>query len=239
MLEVGILILAFVGAALQAAIGVGFSVVVAPAMIAAVGAMAAVPKLIALNLIISLIAVLSIGRADWRASVSAMGWAIPGLIVGGLTVHALSADTVTLVVAALLIAGALPLARFSTGHGAAVPIASSLAGLATVWTATPGPLMALGFVWARFDAVRIRALVQPFACICYALALLLHGANAPTVVREVVEAPGLLGVVAAGAIAGIGLGERVPAQLVIPAIRIVALAGGLLLIGKLLLNSRS
>ena len=56
MAELALAGLALIGAATQSAIGVGFSIIVGPVLVMGIGAQAAVPALLVLNLAVSLVA---------------------------------------------------------------------------------------------------------------------------------------------------------------------------------------
>ena len=92
--------------------------------------------------------------------------------------------------------------------------------------------MALGFVWSGFDGSEIRKLVQPFACICYATALVAHGIVDPNALAPVLDRPALAAAVLLGGVAGLVLGPKLPGHVIIHAIRGIAAIAGLFLLAQ-------
>lgn len=221
-----LLLLAIVaGASVQAGVGIGFSIIVAPVMMVLLGTATAVPVLLLLNTIVSLIATT---RRAWRTDGALIKQAIGGCCVGivlGLLVYPLLSERVVLfLTASLLLLGlvvaALPnLTQIGSAgfHGV-----SGLSGLATVWAATPGPLMLLGLMLSGRSAHSARELVQPIALVAYGTALGLHGltdwqalANAPWLVPFV-------GATVLGSIAGRIVGPALPVGVIGFLIRVIS-----------------
>ncbi|MBL4768577.1 MAG: hypothetical protein JKY94_12865 [Rhodobacteraceae bacterium] len=164
------------GAMLQVGIGIGFSIIVGPLMFVQIGTQAAVPLLLLLNVVVSVIAVPGTVRAtDWPVVKSAALACVVG-ILAGIAIYPLFSEAMVLAIAGgLLVIGALStvLPASAAGKRAFLPICG-LSGLATVWAATPGPLMALGLILSDYPAAIVRKLVQPIALIGYSVAFGLH-----------------------------------------------------------------
>jgi uncharacterized protein len=234
VLETFFHLLVFAGALIQVAVGIGFSVIVAPAFIVAVGAKSAVPILLVMNLAVSIIALAGTRRDDWDGLRKALPAVTVGLVLGALVLPRLSSSSIGLLVGVLLIVGAVPFrpAKLSDALATGAPV---LAGLATVLTATPGPLTALGFIWRGLPANKIRSAVQPFAAICYATALAFHGSAALAAAHTIIEMPTIAVALVAGCIAGLIVSPWLPAAVIIPSIRMLAAAAGVFLIARSLI----
>ncbi|MEX0302086.1 MAG: TSUP family transporter [Leisingera sp.] len=165
------------GAGIQAGVGVGFSIVVAPVMMVLLGTATAVPVLLMLN---TLVSVLATDRQVWRRDKplirNAVSGCLAGIVLGLLVYPYLSERTVLSLTAVLLLIG---VASSLMPQGSAVGrngfrAVSGLSGLATVWAATPGPLMVLGLLAAGRTAQEARKLVQPVALVAYGTAFAMH-----------------------------------------------------------------
>jgi uncharacterized protein len=231
MTETSILILFVAGALVQCALGIGFSVVTGPALILALGAKAAVPVLLALNLLVSAFALFRVQREDWAVAVKSLGWVVFGLLIGAATFSVLSTLAISLIVAVILLVAAIPpqLLRAQPPRGA-VEIAAVLTGLATCWTATPGPIMALGFIWGGVDGTAVRRVVQPLAFVCYGTALSLHGQDGRAALVALAAQPLSWLAVSLGSALGLALGSRLPSNLIVPGLRVIAALAGLFLL---------
>lgn len=176
--DLAVLLLAITaGAGIQAGVGVGFSIVVAPVMMVLLGTATAVPVLLMLNTMVS---VLATDRQAWVHDKSMIRNAILGCLAGivlGLLIYPyLSERTVLLLTAVLLLIGVISsfLPQGSNVGSNGFRAISGLSGLATVWAATPGPLMVLGLLAAGKSAQEARKLVQPVALVAYGTAFGLH-----------------------------------------------------------------
>lgn len=92
-------------------------------------------------------------------------------------------------------------------------------GIATSWTATPGPVMALGLIMAG-----------SLAAYCIALGLL-----GRTVWSAIATAPQTVPLVAAtviGSLFGLLIGPRLPSPVVVPAIRLFSAVAGFVLLAR-------
>ena len=233
MIETPILLATFAGAATQVAVGIGFSVVAGPMLATVLGAKAAVPVLLLLNLVVS-----CIGLAGYRreAGVGAVGQsvlsALLGIALGSLTFPHLSETFVAIAMAVMLLGGALS-ARVSeqrAGWEAVIGL-GILSGITTAWTATPGPVMALRLILAGHPGHAVRRLVQPIALVSYGVAFALLGLTVWSTVSSMPRIALLVTAAISGSLLGLAVGPRLPALVVIPAIRIfAALAGVILLI---------
>ena len=214
------------GAVLQVGVGIGFSIVAGPPMMVLLGTSVAVPVLLMLNTLVSAVAV------DWRVWVTekkTIKTAVIGCLLGvalGLVVYPFLSEQIVLgLTAMLLLIGVLttliPLrSMVGTPRFAAI---SGLSGLATVWAATPGPLMVFGLIATGRSARDTRILVQPIALVAYGVALLLHSLVDG---GGFAQAPGGWAFVAAtllGSFLGRVIGPLLPQHLIKNAIRVISI----------------
>lgn len=226
-LDITLLLLAiFIGAVLQVGVGIGFSIVAGPPMMVLLGTSVAVPVLLMLNTLVSAVAL------DWRLWLSekkTIKTAIMGCLVGvalGLVVYPYLSEQIVLgLTAVLLLVGVLttliPLRSMIGSRGFAA--ISGLSGLATVWAATPGPLMVFGLIATGRSPRDTRKLVQPIALIAYGVALLLHSLVDG---GGFAQAPGVWAFVAAtllGSFLGRLIGPRLPQNLIKNTIRVISI----------------
>lgn len=141
------------------------------------GTVTAVPLLLLLNTLVSAVA------TNWRVLKTegrTVKTAVFGCLVGigtGLMVYPLLSEAFVLALTGVLlligvVTTLLPVRRpVGTSGFTAV---SGLSGLATVWAATPGPLMVFGLIARGFDTKQVSVLVQPIALVAYGVAFLLH-----------------------------------------------------------------
>lgn len=217
------------GAMLQVGIGIGFSIIVGPLMFVQIGTVSAVPLLLLLNVVVSLIAVPgTVRRSDWPVVRSAAIACCIG-ILAGIAIYPLFSEAMVLAIAGvLLVIGAVStiLPASDAGKRAFLPICG-LSGLATVWAATPGPLMALGLILSDYPAAIVRKLVQPIALIGYSVAFVLHafgGWDAHPMLMA------FLGATVLGSLAGRWIGPNLPRQVITSGIRGISLLAGLVLL---------
>ncbi len=231
-----LLIAAALGGLLQVGIGIGFSIIAGPLLFLAFGAQAAVPLLLLLNVVVSLVGVPgTLGLRDRAAVGKAAAACVAGIAVGIVIYPNLGEPAVLTIAGGLLVVGALiaMLPPINAGAHAIHPV-SGLSGLATVWAATPGPLMALGLMLAGHPAGRVRKLVQPIALIGYCVALLLHG---PSGWGHLINQPNLAGFLSAtvaGSLLGRLLGPSLPGAVISNGIRAISLISGIILIYRAL-----
>lgn len=225
--DLPLLLLAIIaGATLQVGVGVGFSIVVAPLMMVLLGTTTAVPVLLMLNTLVSAMAV---DRRVWSAGRSLIGNAIVGCLVGiflGLLVYPYLSERVVLsLTGALLLIGVvstlMPMKSNISRFG--YRTVSGLSGLATVWAATPGPLMMFGLLAIGKSAQEARKLVQPVALIAYGVAFALHGvtdwgtfSNATGLLQFALAA-------IAGSILGRLIGPKLPQNTITNTIRVISI----------------
>ncbi len=225
--DLPLLLLAIVaGATLQVGVGVGFSIVVAPLMMVLLGTATAVPVLLMLNTLVSVIAV---DARIWASGRSLIGQAIlgclAGIVLGVLVYPYLSEQIVLSLTALLLLIGVVStLVPMKSAIGQfGYRAVSGLSGLATVWAATPGPLMMFGLLAVGRPAHEARKLVQPVALVAYGVAFALHalmdwqsfaGASnlAPFALAAVV-----------GSILGRQIGPRLPQHVITTTIRVISI----------------
>ena len=221
-----LLLLAIVaGATLQVGVGVGFSIVVAPIMMVLLGTATAVPVLLMLNTLVSASA---FDARIWSAERNLIGNAIlgclAGIVLGSLVYPFLSERVVLSLTAVLLLIGAIstlvPMKSNISLFG--YKVVSGLSGLATVWAATPGPLMMFGLLAIGRPAREARRLVQPVALVAYGVAFALH---AFTDWRAFASADGLVQFALAatvGSILGRLIGPKLPQNIITNAIRVIS-----------------
>lgn len=214
------------GAVLQVGVGIGFSIVAGPPMMVLLGTATAIPVLLMLNTIVSAVATeWHIWRVERKTITVAIIGCLTGIVLGLLVYRYLSEEIVLTLTATLLLVGVLTtLVPFSstvgTGGFSAV---SGLSGLATVWAATPGPLMVFGLIAIGRSARDVRRLVQPIALIAYGVAFFLHGLSDWSILTQ---APSLLGLVAAtlvGSLIGRLIGPMLPQHLITNVIRLISI----------------
>lgn len=226
-LNLELLLLAiFLGAVLQVGVGIGFSIIAGPPMMVLLGTSVAVPVLLMLNTLVSALAV------DWRiwaTEKKTIKTAIAGCLLGvalGVFVYPYLTEQIVLVLTGvLLLIGVLttlvPLRAIAgTGGFAAI---SGVSGLATVWAATPGPLMVVGLIATGRSASETRKLVQPIALVAYGVALLLHGLVDGTAFTQVPSLWAFAVATLFGSILGRVLGPLLPQHLIKNAIRIISI----------------
>jgi uncharacterized protein len=86
------LLAAFAGALVQAATGIGFALVLAPALLAVLAPEAALPALGALGLLLSLLVLAERPPVRWRPLVPVLLAAAPGALLGAVVLRAAPAD---------------------------------------------------------------------------------------------------------------------------------------------------
>jgi uncharacterized protein len=230
------LAVAFAGGLVQVGVGIGFSIVVGPMLVLALGAKATVPLLLLLNLVVSVVAVLGFRRADAGAAfVVTLLASLAGIALGTALFPYLSEILVTVAMAVLLLSGAAVASVRPRKSGAPlVAGAGLLAGAATAWTATPGPVMALGLVMSGYSGEVVRRLVQPVALITYGVAFAAAGPSTWAAVAGMALTPALVMGAIAGSAVGLAIGPRLPAALLILAIRALAVIAGCVLLARAL-----
>ena len=170
----------------------------------------------------------TVRRADWGVLRSAALACVVGIVVG-IAIYPLFSEAMVLAIAgSLLVIGAVStlLPVSAAGKRAFLPICG-LSGLATVWAATPGPLMALGLILSDYPAAIVRKLVQPIALIGYSVAFALHvvgGFDSHPML------PLFLAVTVLGGLAGRWIGPNLPRQVITLGIRGISMLAGLVLI---------
>lgn len=225
---VTLLIVVFAGSVLQAGVGIGFSIVAAPFMMILLGTATAVPLLLLLNTLVSLVA---IDRSGWKNDagtirLSIVG-ALGGIVLGVAFYSLLSEQTLLLLTAAFLLVGllvnlvpSLPV----VGRNGVVAI-SGVSGLTTAWAAMPGPLMIMGLLASGRSSREARILVQPIAFVAYGAAFALHGARDWGLIAQAPWLAAFIAVTVIGAFIGRISGRYLPQKFIrfsISAISILA-----------------
>jgi len=224
------------GAGLQVGIGIGFSIVAGPLLFLGIGAENAVPLLLFLNMVVSAVATPgSVQRGDRVLIIGASIASVSGIGIGIMVYPLFSEAAILAIAGGLLVFGAaitfLPVT--AAGKRAFLPI-SGLSGLATVWAATPGPLMALGLILADHPIADTRKLVQPIALIGYSVAFLLHARLGWDKIISNPELPAFLIATIFGSLLGRWIGPALPKQLISSGIRGLSLFAGLILLYRAL-----
>ncbi|QDG76014.1 TSUP family transporter [Labrenzia sp. PHM005] len=228
LLDVSTLLIAvFAGSVLQAGVGIGFSIVVAPVMMISLGVTTAVPLLLLLNTLVSAAA---IDLRSWPQETGTITRSILSAFVGicaGLTVYSLFSEGALLLTTAAflffgLVVNFVQVPPVLGRHGAVA--FSGVSGLATVWTATPGPLIILGLLTSGRSAQEARVLVQPVAFAGYGAAFLLHGAFNGALVSNPSSIAPLVVAAIVGALAGRVAGKHLPQKLIKTAICVISVA---------------
>jgi len=237
-MEFSLLLIAVVaGAAIQTGVGIGFSMIAGPVLMIALGPATAVPLLLLMNFVISGVAVSgSFASLPWKVLAIPAGFSVLGIGLG-IGVFSMLSEPVLLAITGLLLliggfATLIPAGR-GTHRMLLFPISLS-SGLATVWAATPGPLMALGLLLAGYPATQVRRLVQPIALIAYGIALALHVAFNPGRIAGFEGLWVCLFATVAGALAGLWIGPRLPGAVLTVAIQIISGIGGVVLLHRAL-----
>ncbi|MEE9311490.1 MAG: TSUP family transporter [Planctomycetota bacterium] len=219
-----LLIVIVVGATTQAGVGVGFSIFVAPVMMVMLGTSTAVPVLLMLNTLVSAVA---LDRKIWILEKTLIKSAVLGCLAGiilGLGIYPyLSEQIVLSLTATLLLVGvvssAFPMRVISKNS---FRVVSALSGLATVWAATPGPLMVFALLAVGRSAREARKLVHPVSLVAYGVAFALHSV---TDWKTFAEAPWILQFSLAAFIGGIlgrFIGPHLPQQTITISIRVIS-----------------
>ncbi|MBX2837531.1 MAG: TSUP family transporter, partial [Gammaproteobacteria bacterium] len=188
------LLAVIVGACVQTGVGIGFSIVAAPLMLGLYGPSNAIPLLLLFNVVVSAVACV---RVNFRDELSNLYKAIPlcviGIVLGTISFPFLTESAVILLTASvMLLSLILSFVYISKRSLSIFLLVCCIAGVATAWTATPGPLLALGLLLAGYDSVRIRRLIQPIALIAYGIALVAHLINGSVFTIENTELLSLL-----------------------------------------------
>ena len=232
----------FAGALVQVTTGAGLSVVCGACLIVVLGVHAAVPLLLLLNLLVSVVATAGGARAvAWRdvglvALASTLGSAVAVPMLPYI-----SADALKLVTAAVLLL--IALRRPSRGGTAGwrgtwlVGIAGLASGMLTAWTATPGPVVPIGMAYAGRGGETIRRAMQPISIWGYGCALALLGAP-PTLHALALPEMVPFGLATlAGSLLGLPARHLVPADRVAPAVRVIAALAAVTLIASAFLTA--
>jgi hypothetical protein len=185
-----------------------------------------VPVLLFLNTLVSAVAV---DARIWSAGRKLIGSAILGCLVGialGVLVYPyLSEKIVLTLTASLLLVGVVttmvPMKSNISLFG--YKAVSGLSGLATVWAATPGPLMMFGLLAIGRPAREARKLVQPIALIAYGVAFALHILTDWQTFAGTTGLPKFALAAAFGSILGRLIGPKLPQNIITNTIRVISI----------------
>ena len=205
--------------------GVGGGFIAGPMMIL-LGTSTAVPALLFLNTIVSAVATdRRIVAIERRTITTAILGCLIGVVLGLVVYPWLSEAFVLALTGLLLLIGVLT--TIVPVHNAIGPTAfisvSGLSGLATVWAATPGPLMVFGLMAKGFDTKDVAVLVQPIALVAYGTAFVLHGVADWQSIPFGPQLWGFVAVATGGSICGRMVRSYLPQALVRSAIRVISL----------------
>ncbi len=216
----------FIGAIIQVGVGIGFSIVVAPLMMILLGTSVAVPLLLLLNTFVSLIATdLSLWQRERATIKRAISTCLLGVALGLAVYPLLPEKLVLALTATLLLLGVLSsLVNLQNVNAQAGLAGSAVAsGLATVWAATPGPLLVFGLMVSGFSAQMTRRLIQPIALVAYSTAFLLHTLSYGSQLSQGHDVIGFCLTAVIGSLLGRTLGKHLPPRLITQAIRSISL----------------
>jgi uncharacterized membrane protein YfcA len=214
----------FVGALVQAATGFGFAILAAPAFLAIIATSAAVPLLVLLHIVQSVM----VGPSAWAATDSrltgllALG-AVIGCPLGVLLFLRIDLASLKLLVGVLIVLFTLLLiarergllqwlaqpGSGGAGRGVAAPIATGIAsGVMTALMVMPGPPVMLYLMGQVLPKALNRAVSLSFFGICYVLVAIMSAATGGIGTGLIMEALMLAPFVVAGTLAGERLSTR-------------------------------
>jgi len=192
----------------------------------------AVPLLLLLNTLVSAIGCKGVlGRAEFSQIKPAIPACLAGIALGSLTYSFLPETFILALTGILLIAGTI--ATFlirGTVAKQSLHAVSALSGVATAWTATPGPLLALGLILFGYAAKEVRRLVQPIALVAYGVALLPHLLINGKQLFSISGLWMLLVATVIGSLLGLWLGPRLAGGIITSVIRLISIIAGVLLL---------
>ncbi|SDX72807.1 Sulfite exporter TauE/SafE [Ruegeria halocynthiae] len=226
-LDLSVLILAVcLGAVLQVGVGIGFSILAGPPMMILLGTATAIPALLLLNTIVSVVA------TDWRILTverQTITKGVIGCLVGvmlGLSIYPWLSEAFVLALTGILLLIGVVSTLFPV-HTKLGPMGfitvSGLSGLATVWAATPGPLMVFGLIAKGYTAREVAILVQPIALVAYGTAFLLHSLSNWSSIPLGAQLWYLATIAAVGGVLGRTLRSYLPQAIAKSAIRAISL----------------
>lgn len=225
--ELSILIAAIcLGAMLQVGVGIGFSIIAGPPMMVLLGTSTAVPVLLLLNTVVSAAAT---DRHILQTEGKTIRIAVFGCLIGviaGLAVYPMLNEAFVLALTAclLLIGLITTLIPFHNAIGTAgFSAVSGLSGLATVWAATPGPLMVFGLIAKGRSGKDVAKLVQPIALVAYGIAFLLHSFSGAQAIPYGSQLWIFIVTTLVGSLLGRATGAYLPQTFTTTAIRVVSL----------------
>ncbi len=214
-------IAAFVGAALQSAVGFGFALVVGPALFGFLEPNEALTTLIILGTAVNLLVLFGERRPLRVRServLPALEWSLPGLVVGALILAALSKPALQIAVGVAVLVAVVVQVRVRAAPPShphdpepawAAPVVGLTTGVLGTTTGTSGPPLVLWFQRLEFSPAEFRdSLAVAFLALNVlavgALIAFGGGVDAP----DPVELAGLMGLTFAGEYAGRHLFSR-------------------------------
>jgi len=212
------------GAILQVGVGIGFSIVAGPPMMVLLGTPVAVPVLLLLNTIVSAVATeWQTVQSHFRLIALSISGCLAGIALGALTYAILSEAAILGITATLLLLGVVTTFFHLSVRIPGFISVSGLSGVATVWAATPGPLMVFGLMALGRSPSDIRRLVQPIALVAYGVSLLLHGLSGWQPITETPAVPVFAAATIVGSLIGRAIGPYLPRGFIINSVRLVSL----------------
>lgn len=193
-------------------------------MMLALGTASAVPILLILNTIVSIVACRKQVIAENTAMIARTAFAcLLGIGIGTFTQSSMSEAALLAFTGLLLLIGLASNFLHININTAGYVFISVLAGLATAWAATPGPLMVLGMLAIGTSASKVRELVQPIALVAYAVALILRLPGNWHNFEPLDDLSVLIICTIVGSILGRVIGPKLPHALISKSIRILSL----------------
>jgi uncharacterized membrane protein YfcA len=230
LLEVAAGVAVLSGAALQAAVGFGFSLVCAPVVFAAFGPLEAVGLLTVLGLEVNLVSLLGERRRPvplLRVVVPVLAWSVPGMLAGIAVLRSVDARVLQILLT-VVVAISLAVRHLSQKGGGSAPPPSSpdgggsdppqslyvggaglAAGVLTTTTSTAGPPLVLLLLGRGYAPIRVRdTLTTCFALLAVLAGITLAATGTHRALPGAVALAALVPLAAAGQLAGRGLFAR-------------------------------
>lgn len=238
---------AFLGAAVQAAVGFGFALIAAPLFLAALASTSAMQVLVAIHLVQSAMLVPRVWRqAPWPLLRTLMVGALAGLPVGLAVFRAIDLPTLKLALGLVMVAfsalvigreagwigrsGSAHLVENTVGWRAIVTGAGS--GALTAILVMPGPPLIMYLAGRPLAKDVSRAVSLTFFGGCYLVATALQAAVVGMPVSAWIIVAGLAPVVAVGTLIGQGLAHRLSERGFRLALLAIMLASGVLVLAS-------
>lgn len=215
----------FTGALVQAATGFGFAIIAAPVFLAVTGSTSAVPVLVGLHVVQSLLLVPRVWRhVSLRHLVWLGGGALVGCPIGLLLLESISIEALKIGLGTIILGfAAVFLSRERWGrvghnaaetefHAAATSLTGFGSGFLTAILVMPGPPLMLYYAIGRWPMEAARGLSLTFFSACYVFVLLLAAGRGVLSASGWADIATLSPIVIVGTIAGLALAGRLSEQ---------------------------